>query len=61
MEYRAIIRGDKIQFIDSKPDLTGALMADVEFLGRVDIDQADVLHPVSQYGWAPGGRIRLEG
>lgn len=48
MKHRAIIRGDKIQFIDSKPDLTEAVIANVEFLGRVDTDQVDALHPVSQ-------------
>ena len=48
MKHRAIIREDKIQFIDRKPDLTGAIMVDVEFLGRVDTGQADTLHPVSQ-------------
>ena len=59
------IRGNKIQFIDSKPDLTGAIMADVVFLGRVDTGQADTFHPVSPkgskiYGWGSGRRIRLE-
>ena len=48
VKHRAIIRGDRIQFIDSKPDLTEAVMADIESLGRVDVDQADALHPVSQ-------------
>ena len=48
MKHRAIIRGDKIQFIGSKPDWTEAIMADVEFLGRVDTVQADTFHSVSQ-------------
>ena len=48
VKHRAIIRGDRIQFIGSKPDLTEAVIADIESLDRVDIDQADAFHPVSQ-------------